>query len=70
MLLSDYDYCSSTSWGEERVIKVSWNCDPQVEVSVLLTLKTYVAYHTEQRIPVFVCVHIYKLTFFKFISFI
>jgi len=29
MLLSDYDYCSSTSWGEERVIKVSWNCDPQ-----------------------------------------
>jgi hypothetical protein len=37
MLLSDYDYCSSTSWGKERVIKVSWNCDPQVEFSVLST---------------------------------
>jgi hypothetical protein len=47
MLLSGYDFCSSTSWGEEGVVKVSWNCDPQVEVSVLLTLKTYVAWHAE-----------------------
>jgi len=54
ILLSDYDYCSSASWGEERVITVSWNCDPQVEVSILLTWKTYVTCHTEQWIPVFV----------------
>lgn len=48
MLLSDYDFCRFTSWGEEGVVKVSWNCDSQVEVSVLLTLKAYAACHAEQ----------------------
>jgi hypothetical protein len=47
MLRFDHDYCSSTSWGDEWVIKVSWNCDSQVEDSVLLTLKTHVACHTK-----------------------